>query len=877
MKKTFVIIDGKSVFYRGFYAMPNLQTSEGIPTGGVYGFLAMGLEIINRLKPDYVAVAWDKPKTNIRKRLAMYPEYKAGRKPAPQEFYDQIPILHQVLEFLGWPLYELDDYEADDIMGTLATQASEEGIETILITSDLDLLQLIKNNIKVYILKKGLSNFELYSPEYFQSKHSISVKQFLDLKSLKGDSSDNIPGVLGIGEKIATELLLKYDSLDNIYQNIELIPGTVQKKLKEGKKSAYLSKELARIWCDAPLKLNLNEVNGSKNKPQELFKLLNKLQFKSLAIKLTKLYPELSKHNQNKENVILQIDTKLVEINNQNIESISSLIDFKEVFIFTRSLKEHGLEPIYLFLKIEKKEYFIDLRKIDREKLITFLYKIKFIIGYDLKVSQEVFLELGAKLPAVRHDILIADFLLENISQGRRLSDIALDLLGISCDWINELDNQQVLERAVHILKIIQEIYQIQLKKSVEFPKFDKLLKEFEFPMINVLAKMEKIGIFLDVKALDKFNIIISNKISDLTKSIYDHAGEEFNIASPAQLSTILFSRLNLPSQGIKKTKASFSTAASELNKLLNVHPIISDLIEYREVVKLKNTYLDTLPKLIDTSSILHTTYSLTNAQTGRLSSIKPNLQNIPIKTDLGKEIRKCFIARKGTNLISADYSQFELRIAAFLANDQELIDQFNEGLDIHSMTAAQIYQRNIEDVTDQMRRAAKTINFGILYGMSIHGLTQATGMGFNQAKDFIERYKQVRKPIFDYMNKVLEEVKKNGYAETYFGRRRYFPEINSSNFILRQAAERAAINMPIQGTESELMKLAMIKLDHVLEEQHNNAKILLQIHDSVVVECPMEITEHLKTLIRSTMENIYVLPVNIEVDLKNGTNWGEL
>ncbi len=880
MPKKFVIIDGKSVFYRGFYAMPNLKTSDGIPTGGVYGFMLMALEVIKRLEPDYVAVAWDKPKTNIRRRLKIYSEYKAGRKPAPKEFYDQIPILHQFLDCLGWPLYEADDYEADDIMGSLASQATKKNIQTILITSDLDMLQVVNDLVKVYILKKGLSNIEEYSLESFEKKHKIQVNQFLDLKALKGDSSDNIPGVPGIGEKTAIALLQQFKTIDQIYLNIDLISDSIRAKLIEGKKLAYLSKELAEIKIDSPIKLNLNEINGSKIKPKKLFELSNKLQFRSISLKIAQLYPETISSNADLNNQIIAPSKPLIEVTEDNVDQIIENTKGEDVYIFSRSRKQHGVDPLYLFFRSNKKDYSINFSNINFQILNKLFSELKSIIGYDLKNTQEIFLSLGIKhLPNIKHDLLIADFLLENVIRGRLLSEIAQDILAVQCNWIDDLDNDQLLEHVSQILEIIQKIYERQLKAIDKNAKFKKVLHDIEFPIINVLSKMEKNGIILDVKSLTKFNEFISDKISDLEQTIYGFANEEFNISSPLQLSNILFSKdkLNIPTINIKKTKSFYSTAANELQKIIDLHPIISVILEYREVVKLKNTYVDTLPKLVDKDSVLHTTYSLTNAQTGRLASIDPNLQNIPIRSDLGKEIRKSFIPRENFKLLSADYSQFELRIAAYLAKDKELIDQFNEGLDIHSVTAAQIYQRNTEDITDQMRRAAKTINFGILYGMSIHGLTQATAMNFIQAKDFIEKYKEIRRPIFNYMDNILKEVKKKGYAETLFGRRRYFNDINSSNFILRQAAERAAINMPIQGTEAELMKIAMIKLDEHFDKNYNDVKILLQIHDSVVIESPISQIDDVQKDLKEIMENIYDLPVKLRVDIKQGDNWSEL
>lgn len=878
--KRLVLIDGKSVFYRGYYAMPNLRTYDGTPTGGVYGFATMALEVIKRLKPDYVAVAWDKPKTNIRKRLAIYPEYKAGRKPAPPDFYAQIPLLHELLTALGWPLYELDDYEADDIIGSLARQASKKGIESAIITSDLDMLQIVNENVKVYALKTGLSNIELYSPKSFEAKYGIKVDQFLDLKALKGDSSDNIPGVPGIGEKGAIELIKKYKTLDGVYENIELIKPSLKDKLAAGKTQAYLSKTLASIWTDAPVKLDLKEVDGSKLKPAKLKELLERLQFKSLTAKLIELIPNFEPGSASKST---QTGLKYILVeSNKQIEKIDLSRSDKPWYVFGRSSGPHGIDPKIFILSdgTDKQTYVLNLEKLDFKKVASLLKSVNKVIGYDLKSELKILLELGLKeLPEVPHDIMIGAFLINSLGGEQTLTELASTELNYDGSSFEDLDNQELVTRAGEIISVIKEIYAKQLKELNKLPKIKSLASDIEWPVIPVLAYMEKIGIKLDVKYLKEFSVQIDKSIADLEKEIYKLAGLEFNISSPVQLSEILFDpkHLNISPQGIKRTKTAYSTAASELDKLRGVHPIIDLISQFREVTKLKSTYVDALPKQVDKNSRLHTTFSLTTAQTGRLSSVDPNLQNIPIRTELGKNIRTAFVASEGRSLISADYSQFELRLAAVLAEDTELIDMFNKGADIHTLTAAQVYGRELEDVTKQMRRVAKVVNFGILYGMSPHGLSVATGMTFEQAQDFISKYKELRRPLFNYMDRVIEAAKKDGYVETMFGRRRMFPDIHSSNYVIQQAAERAAINMPIQGTEADLMKMAMVKCDDYLHQQHNDCFLLLQIHDSILVECPDGAAQTISSNLKTIMQNVYKLPVKLDVDVTVGKNWGEL
>ena len=877
--KKFVIIDGKSVFYRGYYAMPNLSTKEGKPTGGVFGFATMALEVIRRLKPDYVAVAWDKPKTNIRKRLAMYPEYKAGRKPAPADFYEQVPILQELLEAFGWPLYELDDYEADDIMGTLAVQARDEGLETLLITSDMDMLQLVNGNVHVYALKTGLSNIELYSPSSFEAKYDIKVDQFLDLKALKGDSSDNIPGVPGIGEKGALELLKQYKTLDGVYENLALIKESTRKKLEAGRELAYLSKKLAQIWTDAPIKLNLKEIDGSKVQPEKVLDLLQKLEFRSLARRLPEVMQvAINDHQTATGKLNVQAGTNIVIDSPKKLETVK-LPDSEKLFLYSRTAGKHGRDPQVLLLSADGKTvYSFDLTKLGDSFPSEIVGKASQLIGYDVKYSLKVLKALGCKnIPNVGHDVLIGAFLLNSLRREQTLSELVATDLDYETSPFEDLDPEAIITRAPEIIAVIKALYEKQTAEMKTIPKLPELASKIEWPVIPVLADMEYVGIELDTEYLSNFADEINDLISDYEQQIYGYADQEFNIGSPGQLAEILFNKLQLSTKGIKKGKTGYSTAASELDKLRGTHPIIDLITQYREVAKLKNTYVDTLPHMVDEQSRLHTTFNLTIAQTGRLSSTDPNLQNIPTRTDLGRRIRTAFVAGPGKQLISADYSQFELRLAAVLANDTELIEMFNRGADIHATTAALIYEREPEDVTKQMRRAAKVINFGILYGMSPHGLSIATGMTRDQAATFIERYKSVRKPLFDYIDRVKEKAKIDGYVETLFGRRRPMPDIHSSNFVVRQAAERAAINMPIQGTEADLMKLAMVQIDKLLKEKYKDTNLLLQIHDSILLECHAADTSSISNLLKETMENVYKLPVRLDVDVTVGDNWGQL
>jgi DNA polymerase I len=879
--KKLAIIDGKSVFYRGYYAMPALSMADGTPTGGVYGFATLAIQLMKQLKPDYVAVAWDKPKTNIRKRKELYPAYKAGRKPAPPDFYAQVPILHELLEALGWPLYELDDYEADDIMATLAKQADAKGVETELITSDLDALQAISPLTHVYVLKKGLSNIERFHPESFEDKYGIKVDQFLDLKSLKGDSSDNIPGVPGIGEKTAVELLQKYESLDGIYEHINLIKDSVKKKLEEGKDSAYLSKEIARLWVDAPVKFNEKELDGSKINVTALKELLEKLEFRTLIRQLPDYLKDRG-DGSDAENFKAESQPHS-KVKNTVITKAAGLPKLayknKEVLVYARCAQAHGRGLQYLVISPDVKTSYTfvvgkDLTEKDMSQWLGQSFAGSKLIGHDVKTVMKVFLNLGLDMPAIGHDVHLGAFLLNPLLRSQNLGEMLERHYGYG-SGIDTATTEDFESYVPQIVAGIWSLAKAQRKELKLYPKLETLAEEIEWPIVCVLARMEHAGIELNTKYLNDMSDDFEGLISDIEQQIYGHANQEFNISSPVQLSKVLFEDMKLSTDGIKKGKNAYSTAAGELDKLRWTHPIINLITQYREYTKLKSTYVDALPKLVDEHSRLHTDFRLTIAQTGRLSSADPNLQNIPVRTEIGKKIREAFVAPRGRRLVSADYSQFELRLAAAMAKDKELIDMFNHDADIHTETAAQVYDIKSHEVTPDQRRHAKVINFGILYGMSPHGLSVATGMSPKEARDFVAKYKELRKPLFDYTEDLIKHAREKGFVETLFGRRRPMPDIHSSNFVVRSAAERAAMNMPIQGTEADLMKMAMIEVDKKLPE---GAKQLLQIHDSIIVECDEDQVKTVEKLLDDVMENIYTkLPVKLKVDVKSGKTWGDL
>ncbi len=781
-EKRLVLIDGKSVFYRGYYAMGALSLSDGTPTGGIYGFAGIAMEIVKKLNPTKVVVAWDS-KTSVSKRRALYSEYKAGRVKPGDDFYTQIPLLIELIKDLGWGFVELPDYEADDIIGTLSLEADKAGdYETYIISSDLDMLQIVDENTHMWRILKGFSNIEEINVPEIEEKYGILKKQFLDLKALKGDASDNIPGVPGIGEKTAAKLLNEYGDLDNIYNNIDKISGTVGKKLEAGKDSAYLSKKLAKIMFDAPVKLD--EMPDFVLDYDKVISGLKKLEFNSLIRKIMKDKPEMEENVKVPEN----IDTEKIVVQGDLIinNNIKALMHSDE------EIAEEILEGKKSFWDLSQAEFLLD--------------------------------------PLVREEL--------------------------------KFDNPE-------------EKYKEQVARFSKDQKLFNIYKNFDLPLIPILYKMEEKGMLIDRKYFDKLKLEYTEEVQKLEKEVYDLVGGEFNLNSPIQLSEVLFNDLGLPTKGIKKTTRGYSTGAKELEKLKDSHPVIGKIIEYREVAKLLSTYINPMPEIVDKNNRIHTTFTQNVTSTGRLSSKDPNLQNIPVRTDAGKRIRTGFIAPDGKVLVSADYSQFELRLAAILSNDEDLIDDFNKGIDIHTKTASEAFNVPIEKVTKAQRRAAKVINFGIIYGMSVKGLADAAGMPIYEAKQFIDNYFKLRAPIKRKLEEILRQAKEEGYVETFYGRRRPTPDVKSSNFIIRQAAERAAQNMPIQGTEADLMKRAMIKVDEKLPE---GAELIMQVHDSLIVECSEKDAKEVGEILKKEMESVAPeLKIKLAVDVTTGKNWGEL
>lgn len=859
------IIDGKSVFYRGYYAMGHLSLPDGTPTGGVYGFISILLAVVEQLRPDNVYVAWDIKGTSMSKRSKIYPEYKAGRKKPPEDFYAQIPILQNILHEFGIPFIETDNYEADDIIATLAKQIAERpDCEAYLISSDLDMLQLLAPNVEMWALKTGLTKVEEYTPATFEAKYGLKVEQFLDLKSLQGDSSDNIPGVAGVGPKTATDLLKKYGTLERIYENLDEIMAekpAVGKKLEAGREMAFLSKKLAQLYYDAPVKLDLSQGELAKADVKDIMAALDKLAFRSLKTRFKKLFvvpPAESKTDGEQlglfgnEAVVTAVESLTVSaeiVKNDGIGKLNKAIHGQKVIleiisdmIYIRRVDQDKTWAIAgeLFSKIDLRNAG-QIISYDSKKMLQLLDKVQ-------PINRLTGLPFGIEQI---YDLNQAEFLLDPLTPRQMLGEVG----------------ESDLPRLV-------AMYQHQQARFADLPRVTKVAHKIDFPLIPVLFLMEKRGVKIDKTEFARLSDELGTKLTNLEQKIHKLAGINFNVNSPAQLSSVLFNSLGLPTRGIKKTKTGFSTGKSELDKLEGQHPIISLIKEYREISKIKSTYVDALPSQTDENDILHTTFSQDVTATGRLSSMNPNLQNIPVKTELGQAVRRGFVAREGRVFVSIDYAQDELRVAAALSGDEGMVEIFNTDRDIHTEMAAQIYNVLASEVSPEQRRVAKIVNFSVLYGAGPRNLQQTTGLSYAEAKSLIDRYFTLRHKLREFMDKTLKQAEEMGYVETYFGRRRPTPDIKSPNFQVREAAKRASANMPIQGTAADLMKIAMVRLEQRLLEVPS-AEQILQIHDSILIEVDKGSEEQVQEIATEVMTTVCPdLPVKFAVDVQIGTNW---
>jgi DNA polymerase-1 len=910
--KKLVIIDSYALLHRAWHAIPPLETKNGLLVNAVYGFSALVLNIIKQSQPDYIMAAFDLAGPTFRH--TEYDNYKAQRVKQADEFYNQIPLAREVLDALEIPILSQEGFEADDILGSVATQAYKQypNLDIFIVTGDLDTLQLVNDRIKVLTLKKGFNDIITYDIEAVKERYDLAPRQIIDLKAIMGDASDNIKGVKGIGQKGASDLIREFGDLENLYKNIASpkIKDRTRDLLLADQENAIHSKHLVTIVTDLKLDWSLEAMafgDFDKNKVLEIFQ---KFEFNSLLNKI----PTTTNSTESATPVASPLIEKKVEtkkdyqlINNEkSFDKFILLLKKQKLFAF--DTETEGLDTINdailgcSFAWKKDQGFYINLT--DKNFKENALEKLKPILededikktGHNLKFDYKVLRALDITLNGICFDTLIAAYLV-NPNRGLKLEELAFSYLGYQKSKLSDLIPEDETSRKARSDKHIEvkdipldklawyaaedadialALYHKLLPESKETKNFD-LLTKMELPLLPVLAEMEINGICLDVKFLKEMEKTFTSEIKKVQNKIFKLAGTEFNVSSPLQLKEILFDKLEIKTQGIKKTKTGLSTAASELEKMKTSHPIIEFIIEYRELTKLQSTYIKALPELLNkTTKRIHTSFNQTIAATGRLSSSDPNLQNIPMRTDLGRKIRQAFVAAENYVLLSADYSQIELRLAAALSKDPKMIESFKKGEDIHSRTAAEIHKIPLAEVDKEIRRTAKEVNFGILYGLGSLGLAQRTGMNRNEAKKFIERYFDIYKKIKTYLDNTKKFAAQHGYVQTLFGRRRQLPDIYSSMPQLKAAAERMAINMPIQGTAADLLKLAMIKLHAGLPKISKNSKMLLQVHDELVLEVPKAELKKVAKFVKETMENIYTLSVPLAVDLEIGKNWYE-
>ena len=881
--KNLILIDGNALVHRAFHALPpTLVSPKGILTNAVYGFTAVLFKMIKDLKPDYIAATFDLAGPTFRHEE--FAEYKIHREKAPDELYKQIPLIKELLGDFGIPIYEKEGFEADDVIGTLSEEGSKEkNLKVIIATGDLDTLQLVKGDkVVVFTMRKGINDTVIYNEDEVHKRYGIDPEQVTDYKGLKGDPSDNIPGVPGIGDKTASMLVQKYKSIENLYKILEkkgktnLSPKLIE-KLLANKDTAIFSKRLATIITDLDISFKLEKSDWRNNLDRKkLENSLKEMGFFSLLKRLPEVLGEktiLPDEKPSPAQEGLELTSQTPQSQNFKYIEIKNTKDFDKLLghLKTDKMILSGDDQYIYFSPDRNYLYGLSLNnyKVFKKDVQTLIESQKILkIGHDLKPVLKVLLAQDTHPDGIDFDTKIAVYLLHS-----DIKDYSLDKMYFMEMDKNIPDNPQ--EKILAIWELRDRLWENLKSKNLT-----SVLENIEIPLIKILAEMELNGVRIDQKCLVKLSGKVNKELLTLEKKIYALAGTNFNINSPQQLSEILFERLGITGKIRKTGKGALSTAASELEKLSEEHPIIDLILRYRELQKLKTTYVDPFPELVDKKTgRLYTTLNQTGTTTGRLSSQEPNLQNIPIRTELGQEFRKAFISSPGYKLLSLDYTQLELRIAAHISGDQKMTEAFKRGEDIHTRTAAEVFGISADKVTKDMRREAKTLNFGLLYGMGQLGFQRASKVSRAQAKDFIEKYMREFSGIALYMQKTREEVRKNGYVSTIFGRRRYLPEINSGIHELVRQAERMAINMPVQGTEADLLKLAMIKIHDLIHSQYKegDVKMLLQIHDELLFEVRDDLVKKVGPRIKDIMENIHKLDVPLTVDAKYGDNWQEM
>lgn len=931
-KKKFLIIDAHALIHRAFHALPPLTTKEGQPINAVYGFLLILIRALKDIKPQYIAVAFDAKGKTFRHE--QYKEYKATRPPTPDELKSQFPIVHEVIDAFGFPSYSVEGYEADDLIATLCRSFDKrDDLDTIILSGDLDLLQLVDSNTKMVKLHKGVKETILFDEATVKEKQGITPAQVTDYKGLRGDSSDNLPGVKGIGEKGAVKLLQQYSDIENIYTHLEEITGRERKALEGHKDDAMLSKQLATLVYDAPITFKLEDATADHIDHDAVIALLRKYEFRSLLTQLQALPGFKANDPASATSTSAQ---SRAAASTQDASTPAGAPHPNDVVITpdTTRVERHGKDHLTYHLITTEKDLNNLVKQASKQSIIAFdtettglnsiadtivgmsvawkageAYYIpctKGVVpqpmqrimenanihktGHNVKFDIEVLHHAGVRVAGVVYDTMLASYLMNAGARGHGLDNLAFiefghqmqpiaNLIGKGKKQISMTDVpvEQVAWYAAEDADFSWRLYST-FEPLLQREKLDHLMHDIEIPTLLTLVTMEEAGVKIDTDFLADMSTQLHHRITALEKKIHDVAGVTFNIASNLQLKEVLFKVLNLSTDKIKKTKTGFSTASSELGKMRDMHPIINLIEEYRELTKLTSTYIDTLPQLINPETgRIHTSYNQTIAATGRLSSTDPNLQNIPIRTELGREIRKAFVPDRGKRILSADYSQIELRIVAHLADDPVMKKAFKDGEDIHTRTAAELNDVPLDQVTKEMRRQAKAINFGILYGMGVQGIMRDSGVSREEAQAFLEKYFTIHKGIAKYIDDTKKLAHEQGYVSTLFGRRRPLPEIHSSNRMLSAAAERAAINMPTQGTAADIMKLAMVAVQKEIDAGRIHALMIMQVHDELVFEVAAgDVTTEAHNIQR-VMENTYKLTVPLNVNLSVGTNWGDL
>lgn len=933
MKEKIMIIDGNSVLFRAFYAMPPLKTKKGQYTNAVYGFLSMMYKLLDDYSPEYICVAFDPKKPTFRH--LQYSEYKAGRAKAPDELVQQFDLIRTVLDTHNIKCVEIEGFEADDVAGTLSKLSVHNDIDVYLVTSDKDYLQLVDDRVKVVLTKKGVTNTKEMDRAAILEDYEITPEEFVDLKALMGDQSDNIPGVSGVGEKTAIKLIKEYHNLDNLYSNIDNITGKLKEKLETDKMQAYMSKTLAQIVTDIPVEIDFDEYKYKEVDATKLSKLYDELEFRNFKKRIKLEDVAVGKNEINIEKAPnaqfsifdIQQDTEYdkIEKNSENLENsdnqfnIADKSDFKINYIDDSKLdsiseiKTQARESKKLALKIlldadralyskavaialssgYNKIYYIDINENNEKRVFEDLrdifedMNIK-KIGHDLKSDIIYLLKNDISLKGINFDSEIAKYVLNPSDSSYRIERLSFEFLSndipSTSDYLGtgkssiSFKNLNIEKRKQYLYDYIYTVINLEdlMIKEIEKLNMHDLFYNIEMPLIEVLAYMEFVGFKLDLSVLDELGDKFNKKLKLLEEVIYEFAGERFNINSPKQMGVILFEKLNLTA--VKKTKTGYSTDIEVLEKLKTEHPVINKIIEYRQLAKLNSTYIDGLKAVVDTSNNrVHSVLNQTIAATGRISSTEPNLQNIPVRTDEGREIRKAFIAENDYVLVDADYSQIELRVLAELSNEERLIDAFKNHEDIHTKTASEVFKVKLEEVTPVMRSRAKAVNFGIIYGISDFGLSKDLDISRKEAKEYIENYLGFYKNIDNYMKDIVNQGKKDLYVETYFGRRRYIPELESRNFNIRSFGERIALNTPVQGTAADIIKIAMIRVYNSLKENNMKSRLLLQVHDELIVEAHKDEVDKVKEILKNEMENaVQGFRVHLDADINIGDNWYE-